>query len=50
VLTLASLAALMSASQRLGWGLAGVWWGIVFFFSARLLQSLTRLLWLRRRQ
>jgi hypothetical protein len=50
VVTLASLAALMNVSQRLGWGLAGVWWGIVWFFSVRFVQSVTRLAWLRRQQ
>lgn len=29
-----------------GWGLAGVWWGLVFFFALRALQSVSRLLWL----
>jgi hypothetical protein len=26
-----------------GWGLEGVWWGLVFFFGARAIQSLFRL-------
>jgi hypothetical protein len=50
VITLASLTMLMSLSQRLGWGLGGVWWGVVFFFGARFVQSMARLLWLQRRK
>lgn len=50
VITLASLTMLMSLSQRLGWGLGGVWWGVVFFFGARFVQSMARLLWLQSRK
>jgi hypothetical protein len=49
VITLASLTMLMSLSQRLGWGLSGVWWGVVFFFGARFVQSMARVLWLQSR-
>ena len=49
-ITLASLALLMLGCQRYGWGLGGVWWGVVYFFGARCVQSISRLAWLQRVQ
>jgi Na+-driven multidrug efflux pump len=33
-----------AASIKLGWGLAGVWWGLVLFFGMRFAQSVPRLI------
>lgn len=47
VITLSLLAIFMWAGVfRLGWGLAGVWGGLVLFFALRSSQSLGRLLYL----
>lgn len=42
--TLAAIVAFMAVVQLQGWGLPGVWWGFVFFFACRALQSVPRML------
>lgn len=42
-LTLLLLLGYLYCSSAMGWGLAGVWWGIVFFFFMRTFQSAARL-------
>lgn len=51
LLTLAALAAFVTLGVRgpYGWGLDGVWWGLVLFFGLRCIQSVGRLLWLNSR-
>lgn len=44
ILTLACTFAFMYAVRVQGWGLAGVWWGILFFFGARAVQSAWRVI------
>lgn len=44
LVTLAALAGYMWLSRAAGWGLAGVWWGIVLFFGVRAAQSTGRVL------
>jgi Na+-driven multidrug efflux pump len=52
VVTLLLLAAFVGLVVRGpgGWGLSGVWVGLVLFFSLRCVQSVGRLLWLRHTQ
>lgn len=47
VLTLMSLGVFITVGVKgQGWGLEGVWWGLVFFFGARAVQSTVRLVYL----
>ena len=39
LITLGILSAFLWQSQRRGWGLPGVWWGLTLFFAARAAQS-----------
>lgn len=36
----------VTVSQLNGWGLSGIWWSLVVFFSTRAAQSVLRLSWL----
>ena len=49
--TLCVLAVFVSVGVRgpHGWGLVGVWWGLVLFFGLRCIQSVGRLVWMARR-
>lgn len=44
IITLIATASFFGASWRLGWGIAGVWWGLVLFFGLRSVQSVPRVL------
>ena len=51
VLTFGALGVFVSVGVRgQGWGLGGVWWGLVFFFGARAIQSGLRLSYLLREE
>lgn len=39
----------LEVGRRSGWGLAGVWWSLVFFFAFRTVNSLSRIYVISRR-